>query len=76
MSGNKADVMIMLQVAAGLKAELNLELYAIAVGVEGESGVGTINHELVIVTETDILKLPITADILLGQNALSKNYMF
>ena len=69
MSDNKADVvMIMLQVAAGLKAELNLELYAIAVGVEGESGVGTINHELVIVTETDILKLPITADILLQQN--------
>ncbi|XP_041352537.1 sperm-associated antigen 17-like isoform X2 [Gigantopelta aegis] len=53
-------------VAAGLKTELNLELYAIAVGVEGDSGVGTINHELIIVTETDILKLPITAIVLTG----------
>ena len=52
------------QVAAGMKAELRLELYAIAVGVEGESGVGTISHALEIVTETNILHVPIQANIL------------
>ena len=52
------------QVAAGMKAELRLELYAIAVGVEGESGVGTISHDLQIVTETDILRVPVQANIL------------
>lgn len=54
-----------LQIAAGMKTELNLEIYAIAVGVEGESGVGSISHELEIVTETDVLFLPISANILL-----------
>ena len=52
------------QVAAGMKAELRLELYAIAVGVEGEFGVGTISHALEIVTETDILRVPVQANIL------------
>ena len=47
-----------------MKAELRLELYAIAVGVEGESGVGTISHALEIVTETNILHVPIQANIL------------
>ncbi|XP_076077508.1 sperm-associated antigen 17-like isoform X7 [Mytilus galloprovincialis] len=51
-------------IAAGMKTELNLEIYAIAVGVEGESGVGSISHELEIVTETDVLFLPISATIL------------
>ncbi|KAJ8314693.1 hypothetical protein KUTeg_006843 [Tegillarca granosa] len=31
-------------IAAGMKAELEIELYAIAVGVEGDSGVGSITH--------------------------------
>lgn len=48
-----------------MKVDLELTLYAIAVGVEGESGVGSITHELEIVTETDVLFLPITANILL-----------
>ncbi|XP_050391323.1 sperm-associated antigen 17 isoform X2 [Patella vulgata] len=51
-------------VAAGMRTELHLELYAIAVGVEGESGVGGIQHDLQIVTETDSLSLPIRATIL------------
>ncbi|XP_046333573.2 sperm-associated antigen 17-like isoform X4 [Haliotis rufescens] len=51
-------------VAAGMKAELTLELYAIAVGVEGESGVGVVSHDLIIVTETDVLRLPIRATVL------------
>ena len=54
----------LLQIAAGMKAELCVELYAIAVGVEGESGIGAIQHNLEIITETDHLFLPITANIL------------
>jgi len=48
-------------VAAGMETSLDVEIYAIAVGVEGDSGVGTIHHQLEITTETDILVLPITA---------------
>ena len=56
--------MYLFQIAAGMKADLNIELYAIAVGVEGETGVGSIRHDLEIVTETDILFLPVAANIL------------
>lgn len=48
-----------------MKAEVDVEIYAIAVGVEGETGVGFIRHELEIITETDVIFLPITANILL-----------
>lgn len=51
-------------IAAGMKADLSIELYAIAVGVEGETGVGSIRHDLEIVTETDILFLPVAATVL------------
>lgn len=51
-------------VAAGMKTEIDVEIYAIAVGVEGETGVGSIRHELEIVTESDIIFLPITATVL------------
>ncbi|RUS91851.1 hypothetical protein EGW08_000422 [Elysia chlorotica] len=51
-------------VAAGMCVELALELYAIANGVEGESGVGSLGHVLEIITETDLLELPIVATIL------------
>jgi hypothetical protein len=47
-----------------MKTEIDVEIYAIAVGVEGETGVGSIRHELEIVTETDIIFLPIIANIL------------
>ena len=50
-----------------MKAELHIEIYAIAVGVEGESGVGRVSHNLEIITETDHLYLPITANILYKQ---------
>ncbi|XP_076445026.1 sperm-associated antigen 17-like isoform X2 [Babylonia areolata] len=51
-------------VAAGMKVDLRLELYAIAVGVEGESGVGTVSHCLEIVTQTDILRVPVQATVM------------
>ena len=53
-----------LQIAAGMKADLVIEIYAIAVGVEGESGIGAISHSLEIITEVEYLFLPITANIL------------
>ncbi|WAR08114.1 SPG17-like protein [Mya arenaria] len=55
-----------LPVAAGMKVEVDVEIYAIAVGAEGETGVGAIRHELEIVTETDVLFLPITATVLVA----------
>ncbi|XP_061176448.1 sperm-associated antigen 17-like isoform X2 [Saccostrea echinata] len=51
-------------IAAGMSVELNVELYAIAVGVEGEMGVGSVRHDLEIVTQTDVLFLPISATVL------------
>nr|XP_022292317.1 sperm-associated antigen 17-like isoform X8 [Crassostrea virginica] len=51
-------------IAAGMRLELNVELYAIAVGVEGEMGVGSVRHDLEIVTQTDVLFLPISATVL------------
>lgn len=55
-------------VAAGMDTLLHVECYAIAVGVEGDSGVGTINHQLEIVTETETLYLPISAIVLTGHD--------
>ena len=48
-----------------MKAKLTIEVYAIAAGVEGERGVGFVNHMLEITTETEHLSLPISANILL-----------
>ena len=47
-----------------MKVDLNMELYAIAVGVPSQNGVGRITHPLEITTEADHLYLPITANIL------------
>lgn len=47
-----------------MKAKLELVLYAIAVGVEGESGRGSIDHHIEITTETELMYLPVSADIL------------
>ena len=47
-----------------MKVDLNVELYAICVGVPGQKGVGSITHTLEITTEADHLYLPITANIL------------
>ena len=51
-----------------MRAELNIEIYAIAVGVQGGRGVGNINHDLEITTETDVFHLPISANILSNEN--------
>ena len=48
-----------------MKADVNLEIYAIAVGVEGSSGVGKIAHVLEITTGSDSIHLPVMANILL-----------
>lgn len=55
---------VFVQIAAGLKAEMYVEIYAIAAGVEGNRGVGCIQHSLQITTETDNLVVPIAANIL------------
>lgn len=52
------------QVAAGLTTTFTIEIYAIAAGIEGAVGVAKISHSVTIVTETDILSLPVTANIL------------
>lgn len=52
------------KVAAGMNTVLDVEIFAVAVGVVGESGLGHVGHHVEIVTETDILYLPVTANIL------------
>ena len=47
-----------------MKVELIMELYAIAVGVTGDSGVGRVVHNVEITTETDHLYLPVNATVL------------
>ena len=54
-----------------MKSTFDIEIYAMAVGVIGESGVGAVRHILEIITETSILHLPITA-IILTQSAYEK----
>ena len=55
---------VAVQVAAGMKAELKVQIYAIAVGVEGGQGVGSISHNVEIITETDHLYLPVKAKVM------------
>lgn len=56
---------IIFKVAAGMQTTFDVEIFAIAVGVEGNcGGVGQISHHLEIITETDILYLPAIACIL------------
>ena len=47
-----------------MNTKLDIEIFAIAVGVSGESGIGSIGHHIEIVSETDIIYLPVTASIL------------
>ena len=42
----------------------DVELFAVAVGVVGSSGTGYISHNLEVVSETNILQIPVQADIL------------
>lgn len=53
-----------LQVAAGLQVELKVELFAMAVGEGGIKGLSHISHNIEIMTEHDVLFLPVEANIL------------
>ena len=55
------------KVAAGMNTKLDIEIFAVAVGVSGESGIGSIGHHVEIVGETDIIYLPVTASILFNK---------
>ena len=52
------------QVAAGLQADLKVELFAMAVGEDGAKGLAYISHKIEIMTEHDVLFLPVEANIL------------
>ena len=48
-----------------MKAQLDLQLYAIAVGVKGQgSGQGSIGHHIEIITENEMLYLPVSASVM------------
>lgn len=47
-----------------MTTDVQVEIYAIAVGVEGDRGVGQIAHNVEITTETNHILLPVTANIL------------
>ncbi|CAH6928396.1 Spag17 [Phodopus roborovskii] len=55
-------------VAAGLYAELKVELFAMAVGEDGAKGSAHISHNIEIMTEHDILFLPVEAIVLTSNN--------
>ena len=50
-----------------MNSVLDVEIFAVAVGVVGDSGLGHVGHHVEIITETDILYLPVTANILFNQ---------
>ncbi|XP_053144470.1 sperm-associated antigen 17 isoform X2 [Hemicordylus capensis] len=51
-------------VAAGLQTELEIEIYAMAIGVEGPEGLGQVFHRIEIYTEKETLFLPVEATVL------------
>ncbi|KAM4873141.1 sperm-associated antigen 17 isoform 2-T2 [Thomomys bottae] len=55
-------------VAAGLQAELKVELFAMAVGEDGAKGSAHISHNIEIMTEHDVLLLPVEATVLTSNN--------
>ncbi|KAM3844958.1 sperm-associated antigen 17 [Vipera latastei] len=50
-------------VAAGLQTVLEIEIFAMAVGVEGDEGLDKLFHQIEIHTETETLFLPVEANI-------------
>ncbi|KAL7988437.1 hypothetical protein Chor_007356 [Crotalus horridus] len=50
-------------VAAGLQTVLEIEIFAMAVGVEGDEGLDKLSHQIEIHTETETLFLPVEANI-------------
>ncbi|XFF76143.1 hypothetical protein AB1E18_002362 [Capra hircus] len=55
-------------VAAGLQADLRVELFAMAVGEDGTKGLAHISHNIEIMTEHDVLFLPVEATVLTSSN--------
>ncbi|XP_049735924.1 sperm-associated antigen 17 isoform X2 [Elephas maximus indicus] len=55
-------------VAAGLQAELKVELFAMAAGEDGAKGSAHISHNIEIMTEHDVLFLPVEATVLTSSN--------
>ncbi|XP_066124209.1 sperm-associated antigen 17 [Saccopteryx bilineata] len=55
-------------VAAGLQAELKVELFPTAVGENGAKGAKHISHNIEIMTEHDVLFLPVEATVLTSSN--------
>uniref|UniRef100_H9GVM6 Sperm associated antigen 17 n=1 Tax=Anolis carolinensis TaxID=28377 RepID=H9GVM6_ANOCA len=51
-------------VAAGLHTELEIEIFAMVIGAEGDQGSGEIFHRIEICTENETLFLPVEANIL------------
>ncbi|XP_034266923.1 sperm-associated antigen 17 isoform X2 [Pantherophis guttatus] len=51
-------------VAAGLQTILEIEIFAMAVGVEGDEGWDKLSHQIEIHTETETLFLPVEATVL------------
>ncbi|KAM4795573.1 sperm-associated antigen 17 [Rhinophrynus dorsalis] len=52
-------------VAAGMESSLDIELFAMAVGLEGPEGAADWSHCIEVYTEVETLFLPVTANILL-----------
>ncbi|XP_004420659.1 PREDICTED: sperm-associated antigen 17 [Ceratotherium simum simum] len=55
-------------VAAGLQADLKVELFAMAMGEDGAKGSAHISHNIEIMTEHDVLFLPVEATVLTSSN--------
>ncbi|XP_074005531.1 sperm-associated antigen 17 [Numenius arquata] len=51
-------------VAAGLQVELEIEIFAMVIGGEDTGGLEEISHDIEILTETEILLLPVRATVL------------
>ena len=48
-----------------MSRSLDVEIFAMAVGVKGECGMGTVQHDVEITSETTIMHLSVQANILL-----------
>ncbi|XP_010629488.1 sperm-associated antigen 17 isoform X2 [Fukomys damarensis] len=55
-------------VAAGLQTELKVELFAMALGEGGVKGLAHVSHNIEIMTEHDVLFLPVEATVLTSSN--------
>lgn len=62
--GNMLCACLWLQVAAGMKTDLQVELFAMASGLQDSEAEGTTSYYIQIQTETEILYLPVSANIL------------